>query len=290
MSSYRDKVTLGSFAKIAADEYLGKGKRPLNDTLKKIATQEHLTPHQIEFVAAETNKSVWSKLFALDKTASYDFPLADAKEIIAALQTTQSPETLKSADLDYLSPPSSTKVAAFDPFEALGIQEDALVKSAAARKEIKRQLQTRFEKLSAAREELDRLMTVSKTKAEDLELAFVKSARSMVMEVPFEERKNALEKVAEFLRGSGNPAYGRHLMKKLSHVLVRQGLVKEGDLKAPEQYISDKLPARVINGTHSLYITLKTLYDKYDYIDNLGSRYEIVDSSLPVIKEKIRAL
>lgn len=290
MSEYRDKETLNTFAKLAADEYLGQNKTPLNTTLKKIASQESLTPFQIEYVAAETNKSVWAKLFSMDKQASYDFPLADAKDILKDLQVKQTPSEVKGADLDYLSPPVSTKVASFDPFEAMGIVEDNLVKSASAKKEVKRQLQVRLEKVAAAKEELERQLYVANTKIEELELNFVKTARAMILEYPFEERGAAMDKIAEFLRGCGKTEQSQLLIKKLAHVMKRQGLVKEADLKAPEQYISDKLPCRIVNGRHSLYLTVKTIMDQYDWRDTLHNRYEIVDSSLPTIREKIREL
>jgi RNase P protein component len=290
VSDYRAKETLNTFAKLAADEYLGKSQTPLNSTLKKIASQEHLTPFQIEYVAAEANKSVWAKLFSMDKTASYDFQLADAKSVLKDLQIKQSGPVVNQSDLDYLNPPTSSKIASFDPMKALGIVEENMVKSAAARKEVKRQLQSRFEKMSAAKEELERLLIVTSSRIEDLELAFVKEARAMIMEQPFSERGAALDKVAQFLVGFDRHEESRVLMKKLSHVLKRQGLIKESDLKAPEEYISDKLPARVVNGRHSLYVTVKTIYDNYDTRNTLGSRYEIVDSSLPVVKEKIREL
>jgi hypothetical protein len=290
VSEYRDKETLNTFAKLAADEYLGQNKTPLNATLKKIASQESLTPFQIEYVAAESNKAVWGKLFSMDKQASYDFPLASSQEILKDLQVVQAPNEIKAVDLDYLSPPVSTKVATFDPFKAMGFLEENIEKSAAARKEVKRQLKYRLEKVSAAKEELERQLYVANSRIEDLELQFVKMSRSLVLEYPFETRKDAMEKIAEFLRGCEKPAQARSLIQKLAHVLKRQGLVKEADLKAPEQYISEKLPCRVINGRHQLYLTVKTIMDQYDWRDTLHNRYEIVDSSLPAIKEKIREL
>lgn len=290
MAEYRDKETLNTFAKIAADEYLGSNKAPLNSTLKKIASQEHLTPHQIEYVTAEANKAVWGKLFSMDKQASYDFPLADSKDILKDLQVSQAPKEVKIADLDYLSPPISTKVASFDPFQALGVVEDN-VKTASAKKEVKRELKKRLEKVAQAREDLERELFVVNSKIELLELDFVKAARSMVLEHSFAERGAAMDKVAEFLRGcSEKPEHNRALIKKLAHVMKRQGLVKEADLKAPEEYISDKLPCRIVNGRHQLSILVKTIMDQYDQRDVLHNRYEIVDSSLPVIKEKIREL
>jgi DNA-binding transcriptional MerR regulator len=290
VSEYRDKETLTTFGKLAADEYLGQNKTPLNTTLKKIASQEGLTPHQIEIVASEANKAVWGKLFSMDKQASYDFPLADIKEILGDLQVKQSSGEVKTADLDYLSPPVSTKVAEFDPFKALGVVEENLEKSAAAKKEIKRQLQVRLEKCAQVKEELERELYVVNSKIDELEMSFVKTARNMILEYPFSDRGQAMDKIAEFLRGCGKPDQSQFLMKKLSHVMKRQGLIKEADLKAPEQYINADLPCRIVNGRHSLYLTVKTIMDQYDWRDTLHNRYEIVDSSLPTIKEKIREL
>lgn len=290
MSAYRDKTVLMSFAKIAADEYMGKNAVPLNSTLKKIATQEALSPFQVEFVAAEANKAVWSKLFGMNKQASYDFPLADAKEILEDLKETHSPRQVIETDLDYFSPPITTKTATFDPMAALGIQEDNMAKSAAARKEVKRELQVRMEKLASLKEELEVQQMVVATKIQNLEADFVKSARAMILEYPFEERSKGFEKVAEFLRGCEKPELSRNLLTKLSTVLKRQGLVKEADMKAPENLISDRLPARIVNGRHSLYVTIKTLHEQHDLHNELGRKYEIVDSSLPVVKEKIREL
>lgn len=286
---YRDKAGLNVLAKLAAADYLGKSQTPLNDSLKKIAESEALTPHQIQYVASESNKEVWSRLFAMDKTASYDFPLADAKRIIEDLGIKQTPQHIKQADMDYLAPPISTKYASFNPFEAMGVVEDN-VKTATARRALKKQLQSRLEKISNAQEEIERLQILNRSQIQNLELEFVKTARTMILEQPFEDREKGLAKIGEFLKSAGHPEHGRMLLAKLSHVLKRQGLIKEADLKAPEHYISDKLPARIINGRHALYITIKTLFDKYETDRELCNRHEIVDSCLPVIKEKIREL
>jgi hypothetical protein len=290
MSNYRSKDTLLTFAKIAADEYLGKSKTPLNSALRKIASQESLTPHQMEYVAAESNKAVWAKLFALNKEASYDFPLADAKEILKDLQVVQQKSQLDEADLDYLSPPTSTKVASFDPFVALGVVAENMEKSASAKKLVKRELQARFEKLSQAKEDLEREQIVLASQIESIELEFIKTAQNMVLEYSFEERGLGMDKLAEFLRGCDRPEYAKDLMHKLSHVMKKRGFIKQADLKAPSEYISDKLPTRIVNGRHQLYVMLKTLCDKRDQFPSLQSKYEIVDSSLPVIQEKIREL
>jgi hypothetical protein len=66
--------------------------------------------------------------------------------------------------------------------------------------------------------------------------------------------------------------------------------VKAADLKAPEEYISKNLPVRVVNGRHPLYVQIDTLTDKWSELEQIRRGREIVDSSLPQLKEKIRGL
>lgn len=288
---YRDKDVLNSFAKIAADEFLGKNQVSLNTTLKKIASEESLTPHQIEYVAGQSNLYAWNRLFAADKSASYDFPLAKSAEVIKDLQIKPQNDTVNEADLDYLSPPKSTKVASFDPLKAMGFLPENLEKSATeVKREVKRELQVRLEKTAAFKEELERQIMVVQTEIENEQERFIKAAKQMILDQPDSDKPATLEKIAEFIACCGDHDRGRDLIKKLAFVMKRQNIIKEADLKAPEQYISKNTPARIVNGKHALYISIKTIFDKQDYASNLINRHEIVDSSLPMIREKIREL
>jgi hypothetical protein len=290
---YKDKNTLNSFAKIAVDSYLGSNKSPLNESLKKIASSEELTPSQIQYVAAEANKGVWQRLFGMDKTASYEFPLADAQTVIEGLSIKHTTSKVDLDAADYHAPPMSEKVASFDPFAALGIVQADFEKtaSASARKAVRRQLEGRYEKLAQVKEEIfTRQMEVG-TAIDNAEREFVKSARELLMEQPLSDRPAAFAKLASFVNSVGGKVEHKvNLMRKFAHVLQGQGLVKKADLKAPEEYISESMPAQIINGRHPLYITIKTIMDNYEQHECLHRRHEIVDSSLPVIKEKIRAL
>lgn len=284
---YRSKEVLNTFAEIAADAYL-KHQTALNESLVKVANQEALNPHQIEYVAAEANKSVWASLFGMDKKASYDFPLADSAKILGELKTTYKAPAVNTDELDYLGPPT-TKTASENVLERMGYIA-TVDRDPALRRELKAELQNRLEKVAQAKERLRDQYTLADMKAQELEVQFIKTARSLILEVPFEERKDGIKKIGEFLSNCGKPEYSKQLIHKFAYVLKRQGLVKEADLKAPAEYISDKLPGQVINGRHALYITVKTLFDHYDYKKDLENRHKIVDDSLPVIKEKIREL
>lgn len=293
---YKAKEVLNSFAKIAADAYLGKSKTNLNASLKKIAKDEGLTPHQVEYVAAEANKAVWADLFKMDKTASYDFPIAEPATIIAELQLKPAAGQIKEASLDYLASPSMNKIAAeksvYGEFSTLAQDAKSYdqVKIASNRSDLKRTMTVRMEKMAHLRDEISMELIKTRTGIDNAQREFIKQARTMVMETPFSDRGQAMDKIAEFVRSAGFKEVGKTLMAKLASTVKSQGLIKEADLKAPEEYISDKLPARIINGRHQLYITIETLHKLQEHELGLQRNYEIVDSSLPVLKEKIREL
>jgi len=293
---YRSKEVLNTMAKIAADAYLGKQKTVLNDSLKKIAKDEGLTPHQIEYVAAEANKTVWADLFKMDKTASYDFALAEPGLVIKELQLKESTGQIKEAQMDYLGSPVFNKTAVdksvYGEFVTLSTDSASYdqVKLASHRGDLKRTMVSRMEKMAHLRDELSMEMIKTSTAIDNCRKAFIKEARTLVMETPFTDRGIAMDKIAEFVRSAGFKEVGKDLMAKLSHVVKSQGLIKQADLKAPEEYISDKLPARIINGRHQLYITIQTLHKLQEQELGLQRNYEIVDSSLPILKEKIREL
>jgi hypothetical protein len=279
------KDVLNNFAKLAAEGYLSK-KTSLNTSLEKIAKEESLEPHQIEYIAAQANHAVWERLYGMDKKASYDFPVADPNTVIDKLQL-KPKGVIKEASLDYLGAPQSAGFLE----KSASMQLDSVDKTAAEKRDLKRALESRFEKMSNAKEEFDRQIYVLDLKYGEAEKTFIKAARAMIMEEPFTNRGEAMVKIAEFVHSAtGDEKLGQDLMKKLAAVVAGQGLVKKADLKAPEEYISAKMPARIVNGRHALYITIKTLKDIRQEYDPLHRGAEIVDSSLPELKEKIRAL
>lgn len=290
---YKDKSVLNSFAKIAVDNYLSENKKPLNESLKKIASSEELTPVQVQYVAAEANRGVWQKLFGMDKAASYDFPMADVSVILEGLSVKHASAVVDMDNEDYMAPPLSEKVASFDPFAALGIVQADFAKtaSAEARKDVKRQLEYRYQKLAQVKEDIYVKQMELGTAIDNAEREFVKQARELIMQQPLHERAEAFAKIATFVSGvEGKPQYKVNLLRKFAHVLQGQGLIKKADLKAPEAYINENTTAQIVNGRHQLYFTVKTIMDNYDQHLHLHDRQCIVDGSLPVIEEKIREL
>lgn len=283
--SHKSKEVLNSLAKTAADGFL-KNQKPMNDSLKKIASAEGLEPHHIEYVAGEANKMVWASHYKNDKKAAYDFPLADPKAVIEDLQI-KPVEKVAEVSLDYMVAPSREKTASdrsiMGEFSTEATSQDE-------RRELKHKLTQRYEKLAQAQQDTAAEMIVVRSTIETLENKFVKEAREMIMQTPFTERAAAMDKIAEFVRGAGHVEKGRALMQKLAQKIVKDGLVKQADMRAPEEYISEGLPARIINGNHSLYVTLDTIVKKEEHLVGMQRNYIICDDTLPVLREKIRGL
>jgi len=283
---YKSKEVLNTLAKIAADGYL-KNKTSLNASLKKVASSEGLVPHQVEYVAGEANKMVWASNYQSDKKAAYDFPLADPTVVIDELQI-KPVEKVAESNLDYMLPPTELKKQASDK-QVYGEFATTLTDNN-ARRELKHNLQSRYEKLAEARNQAEGDLMIMRAVIDGLETKFVKEARVMIMQTPFTERAESMEKIAEFINSTGHHEVGKRLMTKLSAKIVKDGLIKESGLKAPEEYISKKLPARIINGNHTLFITIDTIAKKENDFKELNRNFIICDGTLPELKEKIRGL
>lgn len=285
---HKSKETLNSLAKIASDAYLAKKSTPLNTSLKKIAESEELAPHQIEYVAGQANQMVWAQLYKKDKSAAYDFPIADPNEVVSELQTKEA-SVVSTADLDYAAAPSDMVKVARD-MSVMG-EFSTEITANNGRRELRATLESRMQKLAQLRERISDEICAIESKLETNVANFVREARTLVMQTPFSDRDSAFDKIAEFVRGSTKDVeIGRTLMRKLSEESVRSGLVKKAGLRAPEEYISETLPARIVNGNHTLYIMIDTIGTLRQEALELARRRELVDSTLPVLREKIRAL
>lgn len=289
---HKSKDVLQNLAKIASASYLGKAKTPLKDSLKKIASSEELTTDQIMYVTAEANKDVWANLFKMDKKASYGFEPVDPKSLITDLQVKEA-QAIPLGNLDYMTAPTSVKEASADGFSVEGVfSRGDDIDHKILRSELKHDLSRRIEKMAFAKEQLEMDLIVLRSQASELEAKIVKEAHQMVIREDYSLRGECMDKIASFVHSAcqGDYELGKRLMAKLSFVLKKQGLVKEADMKAPQEYISEKLPARIVNGNHSLYITIDTLMKKEREISGVNQQWMIVDNALPTLKEKVREL
>lgn len=246
------------FAKQAASAYLGQATVPLNDTISKIASIEKLNPDQISIVCQEANKLVNTQLFKTAENKYTDFELADASRILGQLEGVEKNASIE-IDRDYeLSPKEETYFNDFSITKTAG--------HAGISDNSKRIKQASIEKLAAEKQRFEDDVYQYNTDVQVLENQFVKIARNQLLPYGLKERRNSFPYITRFCKEAGlDMERTKQLMGYLDKVMVRQGLLeKSADIKADPDLISDKLNARVVNGTHPLYIVIKTIKEKDD--------------------------
>ena len=287
------------WATVAANSFLSDGTEP-SVSLSKIAQSEELTPHQIETLAGEINKSIHQAKYASaeDKYHAADFPLADAARVIAGLQTDRGNEKIASV----MPEPDLGPAAGPDPFEMFGVEPEPMSKKA----QLKHELRHTHQKTALAGQKAADRAILAKYAADAAEKTFIKTARQFVLEhadAP-PERLKLIGIVEHMAKSAEMLDTARPALAKLAGVLMHEGLImpghgkelmayfmgKSADEKAPQSLISPGLEARIVNGKHPLYITLKTFKDRSSALELDRDRAQAVDDRLRLAGQYIRAL
>lgn len=279
------------------NSYLHSGVDPTT-SLTKIAQDEELTPDQIKLLATETNKLVHQHKYASagEKYHAADFPLCDAQKVINSLQVDGGTQKI-AVEL----PDPVCKDQMPDPYAMFGVEPEMIDKTAS----VKSGLKALSEKTALLKQKSEDAVFLAKHAAANAERAFIKEARQVVLcgSNPA-ERLHLLGQVYTMTKSASLEQTAKPALAKLAHVLVREGLVEKrdgngaveffldkiADQKAPEALISGFLNARVVNGQHPLYITLKTFHDSKSALDLSVDRHQVIDDRNQVVRQKIRAL
>lgn len=290
------QVTLGHFSEWAnsiATSYLKHGIEPTT-SLRKLAQSAELTPPQIETVAGEANKLIHQQKYASakNKYLAADFPHADARAALASLQV----GSVKTATV---LPPPQLAVESWDEFAVWGVDRPSQVKTA----ELKGEMKHAALRTELVRNEIRDQEIMTKQAAENAERAFIKTARQCTLEDGSSaERMKTLGGIFHATKCAGLD--GKRQLAKVAYVLGKEGMLtpahaetalkfflsKEADCKAPPELISEWLQARVVNGNHPLFITLKTYHDHQARMGDHRGRSSIVDDRLQILRQKVRAL
>lgn len=278
-----------------ANSYFSANAIP-TDTLTKIARSEELTPHQVEVLAAETNKLIHSHKYAKaeDKYHAADFPLADARQAILNLQIDGGVTKVSAHFIDPICEKPD-----IDIYAAFGVKPEVFDKTA----ELKPRLKQASEHAALLKQKIDDKIFEVKTAAEVARFGFIKIARQyMIEESNSLDRMKVLSHLNHFVKAAGIPV-GKKMLAKLAYVLMKEGklepqaanrviayFTKEGDEKAPAELISEHLPAQIVNGQHPLYITLKTVGEHEAELLRYQQQGLLVDDKLRILKQKIREL
>lgn len=286
--------------------YFNAGAVP-TDTLTKIARSESLTPDHIQVLAAEANKAIHNAKYAnmKEKYHAADFPLADAKTAICALQVDGGNTQTKIAAV--FQPPKMDGPE-LDLYKAFGIDKPGPMDKTAG---VTRNLKVAGEKLSLMKQKVDDKIILTKEAAASSEVKFLKMARQAVLEggSNFSERMKVIGTLGHFAKiaaGDGElpKKASSRVMAKLCYAMGKEGMItpsqsreameyymgKTADQKAPAALISENLQAQVINGTHPLYITLKTICDNEAEVLRHEGQSKLIAEKAKILGQKVRAL
>lgn len=285
---------LKEYAKHAAHSFMGKDQVPLSHTIQKTASVENLTPEEISIVCQEANKGVHAQLFKSAEDKYIDFEIADPSVIVSniekSIQKTASADSYDSA-FDFAFGKTASKesgISEFDisPDEAKTAFGDFQVTGTNGHDGLKVP-QYHIDKVAALRDqgELDDIVgdiIIIESQIEGIKSHFVKTARNQLLSYNLHERAAKFPGIAQFCKEAGMKEKGiNELMDLTAHVMHKQGLLeKTADLKAGADLISNDLDAKVINGTHPLFITIQTLADKETRREALMDRHNLIKTRL----------
>jgi hypothetical protein len=287
-----------------ANDFASSGITP-TESLKKLASVNDLSPDQVKLLATETNKFIHQQKYASadDKYHAANFPLADAKEAIANLQSDGGEAKVAA---DWKEPVVSKPMP--DMFRMFGVDPSdcddptEILKTASVKGE-SRQME---EKLAMLKQKLGDNVVVGEHAKHASERRFIKTARQFILQTANsnDERLKCLGMIDHFAKQGGLKKIASIPLAKTTLLLAKEGLLEPGsakvaaeyfmsksaDEKAPQDLISPHLEARVINGKHPLYIALKTHQDNSAALNLNQERYQLVDDRLKIFRQKVRAL
>lgn len=287
--------TMRAWAGEVAAGYLASGVAP-TETLVKIARQEELVPHQVELLAGESNKMIHQAKFASaqDKYLAADFPLCDSKAALAQLQVTGMPKIAGVVPDPVFTDHSPSG------YELFGVEPQEMDKTAS----LKAEMNAAARKTTVLREKLAEEAVMAKYAAQQAEADFIKEARQEVLRNADNsgERMKILGVLDHFVK-CAEVEDARRWLAKLAYVLGGEGLLDKHQVKTamdyfltkeaspvPESLISPTLKARVVNGTHPIYMILKTFKDHVARMNWARGNKSNVDDHLTIFRERISAL
>lgn len=278
-----DKVD--AWAKIASSRFINEGI-PLNSTIKKIAQDNDLNPNFINRVCETANLQTHTTLLPSEpeKRASFAFPLANAKEVIAALRPGPGPK--KKIMSDYTCPPSGLAGGGPTMSELFGVEGEG---HDGFDYPEKNRLIIMIQKRASERARMYDALLKTAMEVETAELDVHRHVKQAVMQGA------SLEEIHEAACHAGNGDVTEYLLPKTAQLLNKQFLVSDGALEkiafeAPESLIDRTLPVTIINGRNPLLGSIDALKryrsNAYTIKDGLMG----VDHELEILGQKLKEL
>jgi len=270
----------------ASRDYVLNGTA-LNSSICKIASENELSPIQIQRVCEIANHHAYAQLFKTAEDKTFDFPLADSEKIMELTQ--EEPEKIAS---DYFCGPQGTK----KDLDVNKVFNIASISNEPEVEEFRKTAQQTLSKIAASQDELCSRLMAMREEISDAENGFYKIAKEMVLNGAdfgdicvacldaWHESPNLLEKVATKLVKEG--VFGA----KAQH-LQKTGEAVEAEYISPKlSKMTPVVQTKIINGNHPIIASINTLAAKYKEAGDIDSANTILEDRSRLIKTRVEDL
>ncbi|MHC4644895.1 MAG: hypothetical protein ACYTBJ_05305 [Planctomycetota bacterium] len=273
-------------AKVASKRFVEEGA-PLNDTIRKLASSNDLGSHHIERVCEMANLQTHAALIPSEpeKRASFSFPLADAKEVVASLHPAMQPQ--RKILSDYTCPPCGLAGGGPTMSEMFGASGDG---HRGFESTPRQQIVVVLQKKAALRQRGHDLLLKTAMEAETAELEVHKHVKQAVM------HGMTLDQVHEAASAAGLGDVTAEVLQKTAQLLKMQFLVSDEEVEktasyeAPEELIDRSLPVTVINGRNAMIASLDTLRKYNSKAYHVRNGLVQIDDEVRVLRQKLKDL
>jgi len=291
------KARLETMGSEAADAFLARGT-PLNEKINKIAQENGLSTDEIARVCEMANHEVFRRKYASEDNKMFEFPLADAKEVIAGFNPTSHVDRevedlapyMKDIKVEEVTEKAAMSKVATDSGEILfqeSAEEDGYHPT-------RRQfVSDMFEKTAEAQIEIRHELRVSMEDLEKLAEDFCEEAKQYVL------NGHDINKLACWCAGArpGNKNLIGVLFEKVAQNIHSfhwkgpeqlekvAGPVTSELLTQPKSIGGD--PVQVINGNNSMIQILDTLVAQATKVDQNMLSYVGVDDTVKFLRGKV---
>ena len=195
----------------------------LNDSIMKIASENHLSPTQVKQVCQQANVATYESLFPTKEDKTFTFPIANPNDIIEGIQQVEKTAQENVIPADYFLEPPKPKVSG-DLNLAFGIEEISNEHEVA---EKIAELKKLHENFKLASDEIRNRQIDSKLAVEQAREVALHEIEQFILTDDDPDRLGTIKKVAKAIR-LGVPVVGQKVafaeFIKISEHLVKKGV------------------------------------------------------------------
>lgn len=314
-----DPTQYQEWAQHAVSAFLENGVS-LNDSIAKIASENHLSPTQVRQVCQQANVTTYESLFPAKEDKTFTFPIASPGEILGSIQQEEKTAQAERVPADYFLEPPKPKVLG-DLNLAFGIEK---ISNEHEVSEKIAQLKQLHENFKLAAEEIRNLQMDNKIAVDEARTHAQHQVEQFIL-VGDDERLDTMKKVAKAIRLGVAPEAHRVAFSefiKIAESLVKKGvfgalaqfqhekdggemvrsaivgLAKkaeevQGDLISKTQLTGSESPmdkVQIVNGNHPILVSINQLVNQVSEEDRLKQGLMMLDDKASYAIRKINDL